>query len=1250
MQLLKAECFACHNQEKKKGGLVLSTRERLLEGGDSGAAVVPGKPKDSLLARVLAREADPHMPPRKQLAEAQIRVLRDWIRAGVPWDEAAWVEEEPVRPVTLAALPASYQPLLALALSPDGARLASGQGGAVLVRDAARTNFPLVSRREADRDAVQSLAWSSDGRWLVAGGFRQARWWAADDGPSRGEWTNGLAGRLTAVRFVPGDERVVVADSLPGQAGYIRVLERGQPGVVKSWRAHEDTVYALDVSRDGRRLVTAGGDRRIRVWDLVTGREVAALEGHTAAVLAVAFNSNATQVVSGGADKQAKVWDIDTRHVASNLGKPSAAVTAVLWTGDGQALYVATDNGAVFRYTNLKAHTGRESSEAADERRLAETGEPVTSLGADAAGRLVVAGSFPGVLRAWTPEAKEVPIPLLPVSPALTVSPAPAPPAASRAAKDPAGASLRPARVPGQVVALRVDPAALELSLDAPRHGVLVSARTADGFEVDVTGRATLSAGRGEPFEVLASGEVRARRAGQGMLTVRFEGRRVQVPVTVRGGGGGGAAFGEPQVSFVRDVLPVLSRAGCNAGACHAKAEGQNGFRLTVFSYDPRSDYEELVREQRGRRVFPAAPDESLLLRKPLGTLPHEGGVRFEAGSEAHQLLARWIRQGMPYMLTNEPVLQRIVVLPREQRPAKEGRQRLLVQAHYADGGVRDVTRLAAFASSDKEFATVDEHGTVTVGSLTGQGVVVARYLGFVADSQILVPSDRRLPASVQAGLPRHNFIDDLALAHFQQLGLEPSALCSDAEFLRRARLDTLGLLPAPEEVRAFLADSAPDKRRRLIDQLLADPAYADHWANQWADLLRPNPDRAGVKSVFLLDQWLREQFRRNRPYDQFVRDILMAEGSTHREGPAVIYRDRREPADLTTMFSQLFLGTRLECARCHHHPNEKWGQEDFYQFAAFFGSLRQKGAGLSPPISGGFETFYHAPGGKGVQHPVTGLAMAPRALDGPAAGAGEGSDPRRALADWLTRPDNPFFARAAVNRAWAAFFGRGLVDPVDDFRISNPCVNPPLLQALADDFARHGYDWKHLLRTILESRLYQLATAPNASNVGDTRQFSRAYRRRLPAEVLLDAVNAATGVPDTFSGLPPGSRASQAWTYKMDSQLMDAFSRPNPSSDPPCERDRQMSVVQSLHLMNSKALQAKLSHPQGRARRLADSDRAPADIVTELYLATLSRFPTAEESRTAAAAFSAPAATRQGATEDILWALLNSPEFVFNH
>ncbi|MGZ8940998.1 MAG: DUF1549 and DUF1553 domain-containing protein, partial [Limisphaerales bacterium] len=477
-----------------------------------------------------------------------------------------------------------------------------------------------------------------------------------------------------------------------------------------------------------------------------------------------------------------------------------------------------------------------------------------------------------------------------------------------------------------------------------------------------------------------------------------------------------------------------------------------------------------------------------------------------------------------------------------------------------------------------------------------------------------------------------------------------PSDLCTDEEFIRRSSLDAIGVLPTAEQVREFLADSDLGKRRRWVEYLLDHPAYADTWANKWTDLLRPNPDRVGVKSIYFLDQWVRDAFRKNKSYDQFVREILLAEGSNHQDGPATVYRDRREPQDRTTLVSQLFLGVRMECAKCHHHPTEKWTQDDFYQFAAFFGPVKQKGAGLSPPISAGRETFFFAKGGGSVKHPVTDAVMKPRPLDNADFTVPDTEDPRIALADWVTNPDNPYFAKAAVNRIWGVYFGRGFVEPVDDFRISNPVMHESLLNAVAADFVKHGYDLKHVMRTIMNSRLYQLRATPNEYNLTDTKNFSRSYRRRLPAEVLLDAVNDVTGTQDDFNGCPPGTRAIQTWSYKVRSHFMDAFGRPNPSSDCPCERDVKSSVVQSLHMMNSRGLQEKLSSAEGRVKRLADSKSTPEEIITELYLTAVNRLPSAEELQLALLPYSAEKATRQTATEDVLWALLNSPEFVFNH
>ncbi len=711
----------------------------------------------------------------------------------------------------------------------------------------------------------------------------------------------------------------------------------------------------------------------------------------------------------------------------------------------------------------------------------------------------------------------------------------------------------------------------------------------------------------------------------------------------------------EPTLSFRNDVLPILSRHGCASGACHAKAGGQNGFHLTVFAFDPEADYREIVHNARGRRVFPAAPEQSLLILKATNRIDHEGGQAIEPGSVAEQTLLDWIRQGMPWEIPGEPTLEGITASPPEERYARGETRSLTVTARYSDGSTRDVTHLCEFTSPDTAFATVDHDGHVTAGHTPGEGVIVARYLDHVDIARVTVPPDQLQPDAAYAALPVNNEIDRYAWERLKNLGILPSEPCSDAEFLRRATLDVTGRLPDPEKARAFLADDSPDKRARLIDELLSDAnaaAYADYWSTKWGDLLRPNTQRVGVKPVYLLDDWIRRHFRENTPWDEFVSELLTAQGSSHDYGPIALWRDKREPADMAEFVSRIFLGVRLDCAKCHHHPSEKWGQDDYYSLAAFFGSMKRKGQGISAPISGEPEFWWHQAGQTGtVKHPVTDVVLAPKPPDGPVFDElPDETDPRTVLTEWMTSPDNPQFAKAAVNRVWGELFGRGIVHPVDDFRASNPGTNEPLLDWLAADFARQGYDLKELLRTILNSRLYQLSSLPNETNVADVTHFSRSYRRRLPAEVLLDAVTDLTGKPETFQGLPKGATAMQQWNHKLSNDFLDAFGRPDSSADCPCERDTSPSVVQALHLMNSDQFQAKLADAGGWAAELAKSKATEAELVEQLYLASLSRPPSDEEKRTAVAYFATEGLTRQQAIEDILWSLVNSAAFVFNH
>lgn len=708
-------------------------------------------------------------------------------------------------------------------------------------------------------------------------------------------------------------------------------------------------------------------------------------------------------------------------------------------------------------------------------------------------------------------------------------------------------------------------------------------------------------------------------------------------------------------LSFRNDVLPILSRHGCASGACHAKAEGQNGFHLTVFAYDPEADYREIVHNARGRRVFPAAPEKSLLVLKATHRVEHEGGEAIARGSEAERILIEWIRQGMPWEVPGEPRIEGILVQPAEMRYQKGEARTLKVTARHSDGSTRDVTHLSEFTSPDTAFATVDEHGRVLAGTTPGEGVIVARFLDHVDLARVTIPPDQRQPDSAYSQLPINNEIDRYAWERLKTLGLLPSKPCSDAEFIRRVTLDVLGRLPDPGQVEAFLAEVETDKRARLIDELLSEPnsaAYADFWATKWGDLLRPNTQRVGVKPVYLLDDWIRQQFRANTPWDEFTRELLTAQGSSHQHGPIALWRDKREPAEMGQFVSRIFLGIRLDCAKCHHHPSEKWGQDDYFSLAAFFGSMKRKGQGISAPISGEPEFWWFQPGQSGtVKHPVTEAVLAPKPPDGEVFDSiPDGTDPREVLADWMAESASSNFARAAVNRIWGELFGRGIVHPVDDFRASNPSANDPLLDWLATEFIRLDYDRKKLLRVILNSQLYQLSSLPNETNIADTTHFSRSYRRRLPAEVMLDVVSDLTGRADTFQGLPSGSRAVQQWNHKMSSDFLDAFGRPDSSADCPCERDLSSSVVQALHLMNSDRFQDKLASSEGWATELAASDRSNAQLVADLYLKTLSRRPTEEEAKISVAYFDTPDVSRQQAVEDLLWSLVNSAEFVFNH
>lgn len=694
---------------------------------------------------------------------------------------------------------------------------------------------------------------------------------------------------------------------------------------------------------------------------------------------------------------------------------------------------------------------------------------------------------------------------------------------------------------------------------------------------------------------------------------------------------------------FANDIVPLLSRHGCNSGGCHGRALGQNNFKLSLFGFDADFDYNALVKEARGRRVFAASPDSSLLLLKASGRVAHGGGRRLTPDSEDYQILRRWIAQGTPVGDSSAPRLAKITMKPDSRLMERNAQQQLTVTAHYTDGSTRDITRQAQYQSNEIAVGAVDADGLVRTFDLAGEATVMARYMGQVTVFRAMVPLGKSIAKYPE--FPANNYIDALALARWKKLGIVPSDLCSDGEFIRRATLDLLGRLPTPEEVRAFLADSSSAKRQQLVDRLLEDRDYAGYFAMRWGNILRNASLAGSEQAAYAFHDWLRDMIARNRPYDEFVRGIVAAAGEWH-DAPAVNWfwqmRDDQlhQPVADT---AQVFLGLRLQCAKCHHHPYERWSQEDYYGLAGFFSRLGRKGLGEPPP--------YYASRTRttGEINPRTGKPIEPKLLDGPELKIPPDEDPRHKLVDWMAEPNNPFFAKALVNRLWGHFLGRGLVDPVDDMRETNPPSNPELLDALAQDFIKSKLDVKHMVRTICNSRVYQLSATPNEYNQHDKQNHARFYARRLIAEVLHDAIDQLTGNRTQFNKMSRQARAVDLPHEGFGSYFLDVFDRPPRSSACECARSAGASLSQVLHLSFAPDIERKLGDGRGRVAKLVEKKTTPEQAVEELYLTAFARLPNAVERKDVLGYLQRQPEYRR-ALEDVAWALLNSREFMFNH
>jgi hypothetical protein len=695
-------------------------------------------------------------------------------------------------------------------------------------------------------------------------------------------------------------------------------------------------------------------------------------------------------------------------------------------------------------------------------------------------------------------------------------------------------------------------------------------------------------------------------------------------------------------VDFQTEIQPLLSRFGCNSGGCHGKASGQNGFRLSLFGFDTTFDYEALTREGRGRRIFPLSPRNSLLLLKAAGQVAHGGGKRIGVDTEEYRLLVRWIESGALPSAPSAPTVKRLRVTPADGVLRAGDRQQLAVIAEYSDGSTRDVTRQAEFFGNLDVVATIDSEGLVEARQQTGEAALMARFQGHVAVYRALVPHGEPL-ADIPEFEPS-NYVDEHALARWKKLGLRPSPIADDSTFLRRVTIDVCGRLPTAEEARAFLADQATNKRAKLIDRLLESPDYPAYFAMRWGSILRNSNLAGSTQAAYAFHDWLKNQIAQNRPYDEFVRGIVAAAGEW-RDAPAINwYWQMRDDQlhQVTADTAQVFLGVRLQCAKCHHHPYERWGQDDYYGLAGFFTRLGRKSFGEPPPY------YAAASVTTGEKNPRSGKVPEPKYLDGPVAKFTSEEDPRHALVDWMAKPDNPFFARTLVNRLWGHFLGRGLTHEVDDLRDSNPPSNPELLDALAKDFIAHKFDVKHMIRVILNSRVYQLSSDPIEANKKDRQNYARFYARRLIAEVFFDAVNQVTGAKASFSGVPAEARAVDLPHEGFGSYFLDTFDRPRRVSGCECERSPAATLAQVLLLANSDEVEQKIRNENGLVRKLIKAKKTDTEIVEELYLTAFARKPTpAELEKSLAYVQRQPG--RQEGLEDVLWVILNSKEFMFN-
>ena len=1256
--IFQAHCQGCHQPAKAGGAYVMTAFDRMLRGGESGEkAIHPGHADQSFLIDKITPDGGKAEMPQDQppLSVAEIELIARWIQQGAADDtpvnaRAKYDLEHPPEYTRLPVIPA-------VAFSPDGSLLAVAGFHEVLLWKA--DGSALVARLIGLSQRIESLAFSPDGKRLAVTGGRPARMgevqvWSVEKRklvlsvPVTYDTVYGVSWSPdgSKIAFGCADNTVRAIDAKTGE----QVLFMG---------SHAD--WALDTvfSADGKNLISVGRDMTAKLTEVATQRFVDNITSITPGALkgglgALARHPKRDEIVVGGSDGEPKLYRVFRQTVRvigddSNLIRVfpplTGRVTSVAVSDDGKRIAASSSLDGVgeivvygyefdtgypdeLKQINQKVVTARSAEEKAKlekyhkegVREIARVKVPqggIYSVAFRPDGKVLAAAGADGIIRLIDPEKGTSLKEFAPVS-VKAASIAQGPPPATVAPKQEEAVAAEALPKDASVTALEVTPKELRLNHRFAYAQMLVTARLASGERIDAT-RMVEAALSSPVAEVSRSGLVRPIADGKATLSLKLAGHAVEVPLTVLG------VNTSPKVDFVHDIAPVLSRLGCNAGTCHGSAQGKAGFKLSLRGYDPIFDVRALTDDHAARRVNVASPDDSLMLLKPTGAAPHAGGVLMQPGEPYYETIRSWVSDGARLDLT-APKVARIEVAPVNPVVERIGtKQQLRVLATYANGEVRDVTREAFLESGNTEVATAGRSGLMTA-IRRGEAPVLARFEGNYASTTLTVMGDRS--DFVWSEPPGNGTIDKLVAAKWKRMKILPSGLCTDAEYIRRLSLDLTGLPPSSADVRKFLADPRPSqvKRDELVDRLIGNPDFVDYWTNKWADLLQVNRKFLGVEGSLAFRDWIRKQVASNTPYDRFVREILTATGSNRQNPAASYFKILREPTATMENTTQLFLAIRFNCNKCHDHPFERWTQDQYYQTAAYFAQVdlkadpESKGQMIGGTAVEGAKPLFEivADTSKAeVVHDRTRKVTAPRfpyenAYPHPPAGS-----PRRLeLADWLTSKENPYFARSYVNRLWGYLLGAGIIEPLDDIRAGNPPSNPELLDHLTSEFVKSGFDVRHVMRLICKSRTYQLSVDSNKWNADDKVNYSHALARRLPAEVLLDAVYRVTGSVSKIPGVAPGTRAAALPDsgVELPSGFLATFGRPVRESACECERSSGMQLGPVMALVSGPTLADALVDPSSDLSKLVAAQSDDAKLIDELFVRILNRAPTSAE------------------------------------